>query len=398
MDVTYREYRPDEAAAACEFTERIFGPLPLDYWLKEPNYTASMAFRGDELVGVIPLSIRQFQLAPGLTAATAWENAVGAREDLRGLGLGTGMIHAAREFLADRCEFLSVYRGAERSAGYRFYAEKTDHVDLAYVCFFRLHDSQAAAPAGFESLDQQAVSEQAELLVSLFHSHWGRHGGYAVRDAGCYPWLIDNIIHGRIPAERSLHLLSSDGMPQGFAITSERQGQRADGNVLVMDLAARDGDRRVIDGLLDGLAAYAAEREAPLVFPTTLGSGLEGQLDAHGFVQGPRRMMLMAWPIHPDKLFAKLVYLRGGCDVTVDVWTPDRDLRVWDAGETAPTATLEMKDRELCLALSSRLDGASALAEQRITVTGPAPRDKVAEAVSRLFCCTPWFHPYLDWL
>ncbi len=98
MDVTCREYRPDEAAAACAFTEQIFGPLPLECWLKEPRYTASLAFRGDELVGVIPLSLREFQLAPGLTASTAWENAVGAREDLRGQGVGTRMIHAAREF------------------------------------------------------------------------------------------------------------------------------------------------------------------------------------------------------------------------------------------------------------------------------------------------------------
>lgn len=398
MDLTYREYRPDEAQAACEFTEQIFGPLPLDYWLKEPRYTASMAFRGDELVGVIPLSLRQFQLAPGRVARTAWENAVGAREDLRGQGVGTGMILAAREFLADRCDLLCVYRGAERSAGYRFYADKTGHVDLAYTCSFRLAEPRADRPAGFETHDQGAVTAQAATLTSLFQSHWGRHGGFAVRDEGCYPWLIDNIIHGRIPSDRRLHLLLRDGVAQGFAITSERQGRRADGNVLVMDLAARDGDRRVVDGLLEGLAGYAAERGLPLVFTTTLGSGLEPLLDAHGFEQGPRRMMLMAWPLHPDKLFAQLVALRGDCDVTIDVWTPDRDLRLWDAGEGAPRATLEMKDRELCLALCDRLDGAAALAEQRLTVTGPAPRDKVAEAVARLCRCTPWFHPYLDWL
>jgi len=398
VDVTCREYRPDEAAAACAFTEQIFGPLPLECWLKEPRYTASLAFRGDELVGVIPLSLREFQLAPGLTASTAWENAVGAREDLRGQGVGTRMIHAAREFLADRCELLCVYRGAERSAGYRFYADKTGHVDLAYVCFFRLAEPQGTPPAGFQTLDQQAVTQHAGTLQSIFVSHWGRHGGYVVRDQGCYPWLIDNIIHGRIPSERRLHLLDVDGAAQGFAITSERQGRRADGTILVMDLAARDGAPRVVDGLLDGLAGYAAERGLPLVWPTTLGSGLEPQLDAHGFEQGARRMMLMAWPIHPDNLFARLVALRGGCDVTIDVWTPDRDLRVWDAGVGAPRATLELKDRELCLALCSRLDGAAALAEQRLTVTGPAPRDKVAEAVGRLFRCTPWFHPYLDWL
>lgn len=398
MDLTLREMRPDEAPAACAFTEEIFGPLPLEAWQREPGYTAALAFRDEELVGVIPFSLRAFQLAPGLVASTAWENAVGTREDVRGQGVGTAMIFAAREFLADRAEFLSVYRGAERSAGYRFYADKTDHVDCAYVCFFRRDEPSGTAPAGFETLPGEAVNAAAGELADLFRSHWGQHGGYVVRDAGCYPWLMNSVIHGRIPSDRHLHRLVRDGVVQGFALTAQRQGQRADGLLHILDFAVRDGSRRLADDLLQGLAAYAGEHGWPLVFPTTLGSGLEPALDAAGFVQGPRRMMLMAWPIHPARLFGRLVAQRGGSGITLDVWTPTRDLRLWDAGPTAPQATLEMKDRELCLLLSSRLDGAAAVAEQRITITGAAPRDEAAAIVARLARCTPWFHPYLDWL
>lgn len=393
-----REYRPEEAAEACAFTERIFGPLPLEDWVGEPNLTASMAFLDEELVGVIPLSLRSFKLAPDIVCTSAWENAVGTREDLRGRGIGTAMIAAAREFLADRTDLLCVYRGAERSDGYRFYADKTGHVDLCYIPFYRLNEPGNRRPDGYSIHPHQEVFARAEEMAALHHSHWGQYGGHVVRDAETYRYLIDCAIYGRVPATRTLHRIEVGGVTAGFAVTGIRQGKRADGTCMIMDFAVADGAPSLAARLLDGVESYAHGEGCPLVWPSSMRTPLVPLMLERGFERGPRRMEIMAIPVRPVNLFAKLAAARGGCEVTVDVWTPTVDYRLHDAGETAPRCTLELKDRELCLFLASRLDGRTALEEERLTITGPAPLDKVEQTIARLGRCMPWVHHYLDWL
>lgn len=399
MDVVCREYQASEAAEACAFTEQIFGPLPLEYWLREPRFTASMAYLGEELVGVIPLSLRAFQFAPGIVAGTAWENAVGTREDLRSRGIGTAMIRAAAEFLQDRCDWLCVYRGAERSDGYRFYADKTGHVDLCYIPFYHLSEPAGTIPDGYVRLDWPAVREHGEALSLLWQSHWGAYGGCAVRDEGFYPWIIDNIIYGRIPTTRTLHVLYEEATPVAFCLTGLREeGARADHTLRILDFAALVGSLHRSERLLDGVLAHAAERGVPVSWPHAVDSPLVPLMLGRGFERGPRRMMVMARPIRPQALFAKLTAARGGCSLTVDVWTPTLDCRLYDAGSGAPRVILEMKDRELALLLASRLDGAVALDEERITAYGPAPLDRVRETIGRLGRCVPWVHHYVEWL
>ena len=400
MDLMCREYRPEEAAAACAFTEAIFGPLPLECWLKEPSFTASMAFLGDELVGVIPLSLRRFQAAPGVICDTAWENAVGAREDLRGQGVGTAMILAAREFLRDRCDWLTVYRGAERSQGYRFYADKTDHVDLHYVRFFDLAQPEGRKVDGFSTAPMQAVIQRADELARLFRSNWSTYGGFACRSGAVYRWLIDNVIYGRIPTTRRLHTLERDGRLLGFCISGCRDSEdrRSDNVLRIMDFASLDGDLRLAGQLLEGVLAEASELGRSVSWPHTTDSPFLPLIEAAGFQRGPRRMMAMGYPLRPPSMFGKLADARGGCNLTIDVWTPQYDGRLHDAGEGAPRVTLELKDRELALALASRLDGATAFDEERMTSFGPAPDALVRETVSRVFRYTPWVHHYLDWL
>ncbi|NUP98795.1 MAG: GNAT family N-acetyltransferase [Armatimonadetes bacterium] len=397
-DVLCREMREDEAAAACAFTESIFGPLPLDYWLKEPRYTAAVSYLDGELAGVIPLSLRRFQLAPGVVAETAWENAVGTRADLRGQGVGSRMIAAARDFLADRCDLLCVYRGAERSDGYRFYADRTGHIDLAYVPFYRLASPSGSRPSGFDSLAHGEVPARGAELAKLFNSQWAEWGGFVAREPGYYDWAIDHIIYGRIPTERRLHLLTEAGQTTGFAITGVRQGARADGTCYVLDFAAAEGDPRRAGLLLQGVVSVAAEAGCPLVWPHAQRGALATLLEAAGFERGQRRMMLMGLPLRPSRLFGLLAAARGGCEVTLDVWTSTTDFRLWDAGPTAPRCTLEMKDRELALLLTSRLDGRQALEEERITLAGPAAAARVEPVLARLLRCTPWHHPYLEYI
>ena len=132
-DLVCREYRPEDAEELLGIRNAIFAPLSLEKWrASEPAMTASMAYLKGEAVGAIPLDQRPFQVAPGAVIQTAFENAVGTREDMRSMGIGGAMISAAKEFLADRCDALMVYRGGERTNGYHFYV-KSGHQDLIYL-------------------------------------------------------------------------------------------------------------------------------------------------------------------------------------------------------------------------------------------------------------------------
>ena len=123
---------PDEIEAMLSIRNAIFPPISAEDWRRYRSDTASMAFLDGIPIGAIPLDQRRFQIAPGVVIDTAFEHAVGTRADFRSRGIGTAMIEAAAAFLHERAEALMVYRGAERSPGYRFY-ERSGHRDLIYM-------------------------------------------------------------------------------------------------------------------------------------------------------------------------------------------------------------------------------------------------------------------------
>ena len=112
-----REATPDDVDDVLAVRNAIFPPLTPEQWFADPTMTCAMAYLDGEPVGAIPLSERDFKIAPGAVIKTAFENAVGTREDMRSKGVGTAVISAAKEFLAGRCDELMIYRGAERSPG-----------------------------------------------------------------------------------------------------------------------------------------------------------------------------------------------------------------------------------------------------------------------------------------
>ena len=151
-----RECRPEDTADVLEVRNPIFGPLSEENWDRYwPRMTAALAYLDGEPVGAIPLDQRDFVVAPQVSVPVAFENAVGVKEEYRGRGIGAAIIQAAREFMADRCDLLMVYRGAERTAGYRFY-HKSGHRDLLYLAQVRWDP-----PSG---LSRQAQRVDLEVL------------------------------------------------------------------------------------------------------------------------------------------------------------------------------------------------------------------------------------------
>ncbi|MYB77656.1 MAG: GNAT family N-acetyltransferase, partial [Chloroflexi bacterium] len=130
--IEYREMQPDDVFSALALRNEVFSDalVSQEDWERD-EMLASIAVLEGEVVGAIPLVLRETVIAPGVTITAAFENSVGTREELRSQGIGRGMIAQAREFLPGRADALFVYRGNERSDGYRFYAT-TNHYDLLY--------------------------------------------------------------------------------------------------------------------------------------------------------------------------------------------------------------------------------------------------------------------------
>jgi len=85
-ELVCREYRPGDTADVLEVRNPIFGPLSAEDWDRYcPRMTAGMAYLDGEVVGAIPLDQRDFLLAPQLSVPVAFENAVGVKEEYRGI-------------------------------------------------------------------------------------------------------------------------------------------------------------------------------------------------------------------------------------------------------------------------------------------------------------------------
>ena len=167
---------PDEIDDMLSVRNAIFPPVSREEWLKHPTNTASMAYLEGVPIGAIPLDQRQFLIAPGKPIATAFEHAVGTREDFRSRGVGGRMIEAAREFLAERCECLMVYHGAERSPGYKFYT-KSGHHDLIYMRTLTWEPSDVQAEDTHAGDRDEIIASQSELL-RVFQQAFAEYGGF----------------------------------------------------------------------------------------------------------------------------------------------------------------------------------------------------------------------------
>ena len=107
-EIEYREMQPDDVLQALALRNEVFSEalVTQEDWERD-EMLASIAVLDGEVVGAIPLALREVVIAPGVTITAAFENSVGTREELRSQGIGRNMIATAREFLPERADALS---------------------------------------------------------------------------------------------------------------------------------------------------------------------------------------------------------------------------------------------------------------------------------------------------
>ena len=392
-NLTCREYRSEDIEDLLRIRNAIFPPLTVEQWrATEPEMTGSLAYLGDEVVGAIPLEQRDFQVAPGTVIRTAFENAVGTREDMRSRGVGSAMITAAREFLADRCDMLMVYRGGERTNGYNFYV-KSGHRDLIYLRTATWQPRETEASGAVLGLDELYAEEDA--VYRTFQATYSGYAGFPPRYVGYWREAMGRMIYDVIPQETLYVRTPATGPLQAYVIAGVRTGRYATEHVMI-DEAAATSPRAMAQAMLC-LGAEAARRKLGVMDYLSNEHPWQSLYRQLGFEESLRGLMIMGEVIRPEALFAKTCLAPELiADLRVKVWTPTMDCVLSEGDGANREITIEAKDEFLMRLLTRRLNLQAAVESDLVSIHGGTP-----EAVGRLsqaFPYAPWVYLHIDYL
>ncbi|NMB25237.1 MAG: GNAT family N-acetyltransferase [Firmicutes bacterium] len=402
MDIVAREMQAEELARVIETRNNHFPPIAREDWYREGTMTAAVALLDDQIVGAIPLAIRRFQVAPGRVVTAAFENAVLVIDGIRDKGIGTKMIDAAKQFLADRCDVLMVYRGHERSKGYNFY-EKTDHFDLHYIIEYILHQPLDWGDEASPNMTQDADTFLAlePQILNIYQSIFGRFGGFPVRQPGYWGRMLSGHIYAVHPTEFTYLWYQDAGRMIGYCILgrrTEHPNNRDYRPLQILELAALNNDYVAGLALLKAASTLASRQGCKL---TMQGHNhpLEPLFRALGAKPASREdmSMIMGQLLNPAG-FGKALEERPLLEnIEIKVWTPKRDFVLKPAQNTATSSiTLGMKEDTLTRLLLHRLDPIAAIADEPITIS--ESNDTVVGEIAEAFAGHDWVYHALDYI
>lgn len=395
--IEFREYRDEDAQGFLRLHDSRWRAIPPEFWRQwsgRPEVTASMALLDGEVVGQIPYHIREFVLRPGLAVPVAQEYSVIVAEEMRGRGIGSRLVAEAERFLADRCPVMMVYRGGERTPGYRFY-QRTGHYDVAYHRLWVLGEGTPGEPPQVHCAEVDTLLAREAEVLEVFRSAYGSRGGFPRRRPGYYREALGSVIYCEAPGEFRFLYLEEAGKLIGYLLCLETEGKGA----RVLEVATRDGGLEPAEVLLRGAAGRARALGIPISVRKPDESVYAEALRRAGFVQVPRgegSMMTMAHVFDPAGLARRVLAVTGGAlAVEVVVWTPAREAVLNPNQGRSRRVILEMKEHDLARLLLCRLDLLEAVREERVTVVGTR---EDAEAVAQAFPFSPWDYQDLDYI
>ncbi len=386
-DIEVREYREEDLESCHALHDAVFPPVPVEEmrrWMSRDDVTAGVAVRGGEVVGEIPLHVREFVIRPGVTARLAFEHSVCVHEDMRGQGVGSAIQDDIKRFMRGRADVLSVYRGGERTAAYRHY-RKNGLTDVCYARTWTLdHPASGAQPAGDVLTAEAVLGREAEFLA-VFADAYGHAGGYQRRAPGFYATAFTQLEAVELSAEYRALVSEDGGSLTGYCVLGLTKGAAT-----VMELATYGGDLRMADRLVRGACAQAANTGLRVSVELHDLGAYQPVLAELGFVPQPRGNMLMATPLDWEAL-AAIVWRPQSelADVQVDLWTPDEEATIHRPdGAPKRVVTLEMKHEQAVRYLLSRLDLRAEFEREMLTCRGALRSD--IDALSRAIPFTRW--------
>ena len=115
-----------------------------------------------------------------------------------------------------------------------------------------------------------------------------------------------------------------------------------------------------------------------------------------GLAEGLRHTMIMGQPIAPARLFAKVCAApEAVAELKINVWSPGYEETIWEGPEAKREITIEGKELLLNRMLMRRLDVASAVASDLLTIAGERADDR--ERLAAALPYVPWEYHWIDW-
>lgn len=388
-----REATPADVSDILSVRNAIFPSLTEAQWQKtEPAMTCSLAYLDGEPVGAIPLDQRDFQVAPGAVITTAFENAVGTREDMRSKGVGAAMITAAKAFLADRCDMLMVYRGGERTNGYNFYT-KSGHRDLIYLRTAVWQPEESASPGAIFPVE--ALYNEEDAVYNAFHATYAAYGGFPPRYPGYWHHAMSRMIYDVIPQETLYARYPAEGPLQAYSVAGLRTNQEG-ADLTIMDAASLTGPAAMAKAFLT-LGQEARRRDRRVVLYLSAEHPWRALSRQLGFLEGPRQMMIMGQTIRPQDLFAKTCLNPDLLDdLRLKIWTPTEDYVLHEGSKATRELTIETKDEYIIRLLNRRLNFQAAIESDLISIQNAESQD--ITRLSQSLPYAPWAYLHIDYV
>ncbi len=399
----YREYRSEDATSFLALHDSVFPPVTGEFWRawSAGPTTAAVALVDGAVVGTVPFHFRDLCVRPGVTVRVAWEYSVCVRQGLRSSGIGSALMAEAKAFLRGRAAAMMVYRGGERSPGYRYYA-RNGHYDLAYLRPWMLDQAPALPYAPVECTGlQEFLAREAEVLA-IFAEAYGALGGYPLRHPGYYAAALNTNQYAEVPMQFMAFWQRAEGDPGAplvaYALVGEEQYTPA---LQLLEIAARGNDPAAALPLLLAFAHQAAQRGLPAIAYLPDFSPYAPILRAIGFRQTPRShdsLMIMGH-VHDPEALAQAVWRENKATAHLEVWgwTPERHVLLHrPQGLQRRSILLETKEEALTRLLFGRLDLEAAIDQEIVTAVGAD--EAAVRAIAHALPFTPWAHHHLDYI
>ncbi|MFO8082187.1 MAG: GNAT family N-acetyltransferase [Armatimonadota bacterium] len=393
-EIEIREFQPDDIESFHALHDAVFPPVPFEEmrrWMSRNDVTAGVAILDGRVVGEIPLHTRQFVLRPGVSVRVAFEHCVCVDETMRGQGIGTRIQDEMKQFMRERVEVLTVYRGGEQTPAYNHY-DKNGLTDCCYVRTWKCDAPATVAKAARSLMSSREIMERGDDFAANFRSAYEYAGGYQDRLPGFYETAFTQLEAVELQSDYAALTVERDGRLLGHCIL----GLRDERPVVIRELATRGRDLTMATRLLRGACAVAAEREASITAELHDGGAYTRAYETLGFTAQPRGDMIMGCPLDWERLASAIWAPQSElANVRVRVWTPQEEFIAQEpGGEASREITLELKHHQAVRWLMCRLDLPPLVEQEIVTVRGARAGD--VEALSRAIPFAAWEYQGID--